>query len=104
MRDFMSMMKKAQELQGKMTEMQAELETMEVSGSSGAGMVTVTLNGKGNMVGLSIDPSLIDPDDSEILEDLIMAAHNDAKAKVEEAMQEKMKAVTGGLSIPGLGM
>ena len=104
MRDLMGMMKKAQELQSKMAEMQAELEDLEVEGSSGAGMVTVKLNGKGAMRGLTIDPSLIKAEEAEILEDLIVAAHNDAKQKVETAMQEKMKEVTGGLPLPpGMG-
>lgn len=103
MRDFMSMMKKAQELQGKMAEMQSELEAMEIEGSSGAGMVQVRLNGKGLMTGLTIDPSLIKAEETEILEDLILAAHNDAKQKAELAMADKMKDITGGLPIPGLG-
>ncbi len=102
MRDLMGMMKKAQELQGRMAEMQAEMESIEVNGSAAAGMVVVTLNGKGVMTDLSIDPSLIKPDDAEILEDLIVAAYNDAKAKLEQTMADKMKDVTGGLSIPGL--
>lgn len=104
MRDLMGMMKKAQELQSKMAEMQAELEDLEVEGLSGAGMVTVKLNGKGAMRGLTIDPSLIKPEETEILEDLIVAAHNDAKQKVETAMQDKMKEITGGLPLPpGMG-
>lgn len=105
MRDLMGMMKKAQELQSKMADMQADLETVEVSGTSGGGMVTVTLNGKGSMVGMSVDPSMINPDEAEILEDLIMAAHNDAKGKVEAVMAEKMKELTGGMPLPpGLGL
>ncbi|MEM6665374.1 MAG: YbaB/EbfC family nucleoid-associated protein [Pseudomonadota bacterium] len=105
MRDLMGMMKKAQELQGKMAEMQEELGTLEVSGNAGGGMVTVTLSGKGTMTGLSVDPSLLKADEAEILEDLIIAAHNDAKGKVEEAMAEKMKEVTGGLPLPpGMGL
>lgn len=104
MRDLMGMMKKAQELQSKMAEMQAELEDLEVEGLSGAGMVTVKLNGKGAMRELTIDPSLIKPEEAEILEDLIVAAHNDAKQKVETAMQDKMKEITGGLPLPpGMG-
>jgi DNA-binding YbaB/EbfC family protein len=100
MKNLMSMMKQAQELQSKMAEMQAELESMQVEGVSGAGLVKVTLTGKGAMARLSIDPSLIKPDDAEILEDLIVAAHNDAKLKVEAAMAEKMQALTGGLALP----
>lgn len=100
MRDLMSMMKKAQELQGKMSEMQSELEAMEIAGSAGAGMVTVTLNGKGVMKGLTVDPSLIKPDEAEILEDLILAAHNDARSKVEQTMADRMRDMTGGLPLP----
>lgn len=99
-KDFSSMMKQAQELQGRMQEIQSELEMMECSGTSGAGLVTVTLNGKGDMKGMMIDVSLMKPDEGEILEDLIVAAHTDAKTKVEAASQEKMKALTGGLPIP----
>jgi len=94
------MMKKAQELQGRMTEMQSELDKLECKGTSGAGLVTVTLNGKGDMKGLDIDASLIKPDDAEILEDLILAAHGDARAKMESQLQDKMKDITGGLPIP----
>jgi len=94
------MMKQAKELQSKMAEMQAEIEQMTREGTSGAGLVSVTVNGKGEMRGLSVDPSLMKPDEKEILEDLIIAAHADAKAKMEEALQDKMKDVTGGLPLP----
>lgn len=97
---FSNMMKQAQELQGRMQEMQAEMEKMQCSGTSGAGLVTVTLNGKGEMRGLSIDPSLIKPDEAEILEDLIVAAHSDAKSKMEAMLQDKMKDIAGGLPLP----
>jgi hypothetical protein len=100
MKDIMSMMKQAQELQAKVQEFQAEMEGMEVEGVSGGGLVKVTLNGKGGMKRVSIDPSLMKPDDAEILEDLIAAAHNDAKQKTEQAMAEKMQALTGGLPLP----
>lgn len=100
MKDIMGMMGKVKEMQEKMQTMQAELENIEVEGVSGAGMVTVTLSGKGVMKGLAIDPSLITPDDVEMLEDLIMAAHNDAKAKSEAAMAEKTQELTAGLPIP----
>lgn len=100
MKNFTQMMKQAQELQGRMHEMQAEMEAMTCEGRAGAGMVTVTLNGKGEMTGLAIDASMLKPDEREILEDLIVAAHADAKGKVEEAMKEKMAALTGGLPIP----
>ncbi|MEM6499265.1 MAG: YbaB/EbfC family nucleoid-associated protein, partial [Pseudomonadota bacterium] len=81
-------------------EMQQELEDLEVTGQSGAGMVTVTLNGKGEMRGVKIDPSLMKPDEAEIVEDLIVAATSDAKAKADAAGQDKMKSVAGGLPIP----
>jgi hypothetical protein len=100
MKNFAEMMKQAQQLQGRMADMQAELERTLIEGRSGGGMVVVTLSGKGDMTGLKIDPSLLKPEEAEILEDLIVAAHNDAKAKVEEAMKEKMKNLTGGLPLP----
>jgi len=100
MKDLMGMMKQVQQMQAKMQDMQQELADMEIIGQSGAGMVTVTLNGKGEMRGVKIDPSLLKPDESEIVEDLIVAAASDAKAKVDAASQEKMKAMTGGLPIP----
>lgn len=100
MKNIMGLMKQAQEMQAKMGEMQAELEQMEIEGSAGAGLVTVTLSGKGEMKGLKIDPSLIKPEEAEILEDLIVAAHGDAKVKSEAAMQEKMQSVTGDLPLP----
>ena len=100
MKDLMGMMKQVQQMQAKMQEMQQELADMEVIGQSGAGMVTVTLNGKGEMRGVKIDPSLMKPNETEIVEDLIVAATADAKVKVDAASQEKMKAMTGGLPIP----
>jgi DNA-binding YbaB/EbfC family protein len=100
MKNFTEMMKQAKELQGRMAEMQAEMERATCEGRSGGGMVVVMLNGKGEMAGLKIDPSLLKPEEAEILEDLIVAAHADAKAKVEEVMKDKMKSLTGGLPIP----
>jgi DNA-binding YbaB/EbfC family protein len=100
MKNFTQMMKQAQELQGRMAEMQDEMERTIVEGRSGGGMVRVSLNGKGDMTGVKIDPSLLKPGEGEILEDLVVAAHADAKSKVEEAMKEKMKALTGGLPLP----
>ena len=100
MKNFGQMMKQAQELQGRMAEMQAEMERTRIEGRSGGGMVVVTLTGKGDMAGVKIDPSLFKPEESEILEDLIVAAHNDAKAKTEVLIQEKMKTLTGGLPLP----
>ena len=100
MKNFSSMMKQAQELQGRMAEMQAEMERTRIEGRSGGGLVVVTLNGKGDLAGVKIDPSLAKPGELEILEDLIIAAHTDAKAKVERLMQEKMQSLTGGLPLP----
>ena len=76
------------------------MERTLVEGRSGGGMVVMTLNGKGEMIGLTLDPSLLSPDEAEILEDLIVAAHTDAKAKVEALMKEKMQSLTGGLPLP----
>ena len=100
MKNFAQMMKQAQELQGRMTEMQAEMTRVECEGRSGGGLVTVVLNGKGDMVRLKLDRSLLKLEEGEILEDLIVAAHNDAKAKTEVLIQEKMKTLTGGLPLP----
>lgn len=100
MRDIMGMAKKVQEMQARMGEMQQELAEMEITGQSGAGLVSVTLTGKADVKAINVDPSLMKPDETEILEDLLVAAFNDAKAKVETAMQEKMSEVTGGLPIP----
>jgi DNA-binding YbaB/EbfC family protein len=101
MKNLGQMMKQAQEMQSRMADMQARLEQVEVSGSSGGGMVTVTLNGKTEMKKLKIDKSLVDPEDVEVLEDLVLAAFNDAKAKVEAHMNEEMAKVTGGMKLPG---
>lgn len=100
MRDLMGMMAKAKELQQKMQEAQTELDQVEVEGSSGGGLVTVRLTAKGQLVGIKIDPSLMNPDEAEILEDLIVAAHTEARNKAELAMQEKMQGLTAGLPIP----
>jgi DNA-binding YbaB/EbfC family protein len=100
MKNLNDMMKQVQAMQSRMAEMQAKLEATTVTGQSGGGMVKVTLNGKGAMTALSIDASLFKPDDKEIVEDLIVAAHTDAKNKVEATMAEEMKSVTGGLPLP----
>ncbi|WP_240232104.1 YbaB/EbfC family nucleoid-associated protein [Devosia lacusdianchii] len=100
MKDIMGMMKAASEMKGKMEAMQAELADLVVEGRSGGGMVTVSLSGKGELKGLKIDPSLFKEDDVEVLEDLIVAAHNDAKMKSEAEMQKRMAEVTAGLPIP----
>jgi nucleoid-associated protein EbfC len=100
MKNFAGMMKQAQELQTRMGEMQAEMERARVEGQSGGGLVVLTLNGKGDLVGVKIDASLAKPEEVEILEDLIVAAHTEAKAKVERLLQEKMQSLTGGLPLP----
>jgi hypothetical protein len=100
MKNLSQMMKQAQEMQTRMQEMQARLEEEEVAGASGGGMVRVTLNGKGVLRAIKIDPSLVDPEDVEMLEDLIVAAFNDAKGKVEALVSERMSALTGGLQLP----
>jgi hypothetical protein len=100
MRDVMGLMKQAQAMQAKMQEAQAELERLEVEGQSGGGMVAVTLTAKGQLKGLKIDPSLLKPEEQEILEDLIVAAHEDARKKAERLAEEKMKTVTAGLPLP----
>lgn len=100
MKNLGQLMKQAQAMQGKMAEMQEKLETLEVSGTSGAGMITVTLNGKGVMRGVKIDPSLAKAEEVEILEDLITAAHNDAKSKLEQQVQEETADMMGGLQLP----
>ena len=100
MADFLGLMKQAAELKSKMEAMQAELDQIEVEGTSGGGLVTVKLSGKGEMKGVKIDDSLIKPQEKEIVEDLIVAAHADARRKVEALMQDKMRAVTGGLPLP----
>jgi nucleoid-associated protein EbfC len=100
MKDIMGMMGKIKDMQAKMERMQEELAELECEGVAGGGMVTVRLSGKGLMKGLSIDPSMFKEDDVEILEDLIVAAHNDAKAKVEAMMAERTRELTAGLPIP----
>lgn len=98
--DFMGMMKQAQAMQAKMVEAQAELEQVVVEGQAGGGAVKVTLTAKGALKHISIDPKLLNPDEREILEDLIVTAHAQARQKADDAMAEKMKALTGGLQLP----
>ena len=100
MKNIGQMMKQAQKLQEKMNEMQEQLANTEVSGSSGGGMIEVTLNGKGEVRRVKIDPKVVDPAEAEMLEDLIVAAFNDAKAKVEAHVAEQMSQLTGGLKLP----
>ena len=105
MTDFMALMKQAAELQSKMQALQADLDHVEVEGTAGGGMVSVTLSAKGDLKGIKVDDSLMKPEEKDILEDLLIAAHADARRKAEAALQEKMKAVTGGLPLPpGLGL
>jgi DNA-binding YbaB/EbfC family protein len=100
MKNLGNLMKQAQQMQTKMAEMQAKLAEMEVSGAAGGGMLQVRLNGKFELKGIKIDKALVDPNDVEVLEDLIVAAFNDAKVKAEAAMNEEMAKVTGGLNLP----
>lgn len=100
MKNLGDMMKQLQAMQSRMAEMQAKLERATVSGQSGGGLVKVTLNGKGTLSAVAIDPSLLKPEEREILEDLLIAAYADAKARLEAMMADEMKAVTGGLPLP----
>lgn len=99
--DFMKMMSKAKEMQAKMASLQDDLATIEVIGTAGGGLVAITITGKGELKGVKIDPSLLKPEEAEILEDLIVAAHRDAHAKAEAAIAAKMAEATGGLGLPG---
>ena len=103
MKDIMGMMKQVGQMQARMQQMQEELAGLELDGQSGGGLVRVTLSGKGDIKRVRIDPSLMKPDEAEIVEDLIVAAAADAKSKVEGVMQEKMQALTGGLPLNARG-
>ena len=100
MADFLGLMKQATELKSKMEKLQSELDQVEVEGTAGGGMVTVRLSAKGDMRGVKIEDSLMQPGEREILEDLLVAAHGDARRKAEAAMQEKMQGIAGGLPLP----
>jgi nucleoid-associated protein EbfC len=100
MKNFGNMMKQAQQMQAKMAEMQERLDQLEVSGASGGGLVQVTLTGKGDLRRIKIDKSLADPNEIEVLEDLVLAAFNDAKQRVESSVAEEMAKITGGLKLP----
>jgi DNA-binding YbaB/EbfC family protein len=100
MADFMGMMKQAAQLQSKMETLQAELDQIEVEGSAGGGLVSVRMTAKGELKGIKLDDSLIKPEEKEIIEDLLVAAHADARRKAEGLLQEKMKTLTGGLPLP----
>jgi len=101
MKNLGALMKQAQEMQSKMAELQERLSAMTVEGQSGGGMVRVALSGKGEMRSIKIDPALVDPQEVEVLEDLVVAAVNDARAKVDQESQAEMQKLTGGLSLPG---
>jgi DNA-binding YbaB/EbfC family protein len=100
MKNISNMLKEAQKLQQRMVEMQQRLAETEMTGQSGGGLVTVVLNGKGEMKRVKIDKSLVDPNEVEILEDLIVAATNDAKSKIEAHLAAEMQKMTGGLPLP----
>jgi DNA-binding YbaB/EbfC family protein len=105
MKDISQIMRQAQQMQAKINDAQKKLEAMEVEGSSGGGMVKLRISGKNALLGLTIDPSLLKPDEAEIVEDLIKAAHDDARLKLEDAQNEEMKGLSGGLGIlPGFKM
>ena len=100
MKDMFGLMKQAQQMQEKMTELQTELDRTEVEGASGAGMVKLTMTAKGALKSIRVDPGLMKGDEAEILEDLIVAAHADARTKAERLMEEKMSSLTGGMPLP----
>lgn len=100
MKNLSQMLKQAQEMQSKMAEMQASLTQLEITGQSGGGFVTVTVNGKGELQRVKIDPKLADPNEIAVLEDLIVAAARDAKSKADAAVAEQMSKLTGGLQLP----
>ena len=103
--ELSDLFKQAKAVQEKAAEMQAQLATIEVEGTSGGGLVRVTMTGKGALKRVSVDPSLMKPDEKEIVEDLIVAAHADAKAKAERRMSEEMQKIAGDLGLPpGLGI
>ena len=100
MKDLKDMMRQAQEMQQSMSDMHAALENAEIEGSSGAGLVKVVMDGKGTLKRVDIDPSLFSSDDKEVVEDLIVAAHSDAKSRAEAHAAEEMKKITGGIQLP----
>jgi len=102
MKDIGKLMKQAKEMQERMQVMQEKLQHEEAEGSAGGGMVTVTMNGRHEIVRIKIDPEVVVPDDVEMLEDLITAACNDARAKIDEKIQEEMGKLTGELGLPGI--
>ena len=100
MKDVMGLMKQAQAMQAKLGQVQSELEQLQLEGRSGGGMVKAVVSGKGELKSLTIDPSLLVADEKEILEDLIVTAHEDARKKVEATKEDKMKSLTAGLPLP----
>jgi len=100
MKNLAGLMKQAQQMQSKMEDMQSKLEAMEITGEAGAGLVKVILNGKGTLRKVMLDKKIVDPSETEMLEDLIVAAHRDAKTKIDAASAEEMQKVTGGLQLP----
>ncbi len=100
--NIMSMMKQAQKLQAKMAELQAEMGNRTVSAASGGGMVEATVNGRQELLSLRIDKEVVSPDDVEMLQDLILAAVNEALNRSREMMAQEMSKLTGGMQIPGL--
>ena len=100
MKNLADIMKQVQSMQSRMEDMQSKLESVAVTGQSGAGLVKVTMNGKGAVKGIEIDPSLMKADEREILEDLLVTAIGDAKAKVDASAADEMKSLTGGLPLP----
>jgi DNA-binding YbaB/EbfC family protein len=102
MKNMNQILKQAQQMQQKMQEMQQKSEELTQEGAAGGGMVTSTVNGKGQLLRVKIDPSIVNKDDVEMLEDLIIASFNDAKNKIDERMSQEMSSITGGLNIPGL--
>lgn len=101
MKNLAGLMKQASQMQSKMAEMQALMETLEIEGESGAGMVKVVLSGKGDLKKVRLDPKLLDPAEAEMAEDLIVAAHADARRKLEARQAQEMEKVTGGMQLPG---
>ena len=102
MKDIGKLLKQAQQMQAKIAEMQERLAEQSVEASAGGGMVTVVMNGKHEIVSMRIDPEVVDPSDVEMLEDLVVASVNEARAQVDEMIKAQMSSLTGGLPIPGL--
>jgi DNA-binding YbaB/EbfC family protein len=100
MKNLAGLMKQASQMQQKMQDMQAKLEMMEITGASGAGLVSIVMSGKGDLKSVKIDPKLVDPTETEMLEELILAAHRDAKTKLDEATAAAMHEATGGIQLP----